>query len=92
MISIYGTEHGTRGREGTINVDEECLVVSQFDAFSDEAQELGNGQITGHQVLVLVDLGKGCVGGATASTDLGGPFDNDGDLIWVDVSDLVELV
>ena len=88
MLSIDTREHGTGGRESAVDVDEECLVIAQLDALADEAEELSDGQVSGHQILALVNLWEwvaragGCLGALHYHRDL----------VWVRLHYLAILV
>ena len=92
MICIDAAKHGARRRQCSIHIDKQGLVVRKLDSFTDQAQELSDGQVSGNQILVLVDVGQGGGGRAAGRRDLGGTLDDDGDLVGVGFGDLLELL
>ncbi len=55
---LINRAHQRSGRwEDLIDEDEDGLLWAQLDALADDIDELSDGQIGGHQVLLLVDGG-----------------------------------
>jgi hypothetical protein len=57
VLLIDGTHQGGSGRQDLIDEDEDGLLGAQLDALADDVDELADGEVCGHQVLLLVDGG-----------------------------------
>lgn len=57
LLFFVNVRHeSSRWREDVVDEDEDCLLRAQFDALSNHVDELADGQIGGHQVLLLINV------------------------------------
>lgn len=57
VLLVNAAHEGGSGRQDLIDEDEDGLLGAELDALADNVDELSNGEIGGHQVLLLVDCG-----------------------------------
>ncbi len=57
MLLVYGAHEGGRGRQDLVDENEDGLLGRQLDALADDVDELADGQVGRHQILLLVDGG-----------------------------------
>lgn len=58
LVLLVDGRHQRGGwREDLINEDEDGLIGGQLDALADDVDELADGEVCWHQVLLLVDGG-----------------------------------
>lgn len=55
MLLVDGAHERGRGRQDLVDEDEDGLLGAQLDALADDVDELANGEVRGHEVLLLVD-------------------------------------
>lgn len=55
MLFVDAGHQGSRGRQGLVDKDEDGLLGGQLDALADDIDELANGEVGRHEVLLLVD-------------------------------------
>ena len=55
MFLIDAAHERSGRRQGLVDKDEDSLLGRQLDALADDVDELADGQVRGHQVLLLVD-------------------------------------
>lgn len=55
MLLVNAAHEGSRGRQNLVDEDEDGLLGRQLDALADHIDELADGEICGHQILLLVD-------------------------------------
>lgn len=57
MLFVYAAHQGSSRRQDLINEDEDGFLGGELDALADDVDELANGEVGGHQILLLVDGG-----------------------------------
>lgn len=55
VLLVDGAHQGGGRREDLLDEDEDGLLGAELDALSDDVHELANGEVGGHEVLLLVD-------------------------------------
>jgi hypothetical protein len=55
VLLIYRAHEGGSGRQDLVDEDEDGLLRRQLNALADHVDELADGQVGRHQVLLLVD-------------------------------------
>ena len=55
MLLVNATHEGSSRGKDLVNEDEDGLLRAELDALADDVDELADGEIGGHEVLLLVD-------------------------------------
>lgn len=57
MLLVDAAHQGSRGWQDLIDEDENGLLRGELDTLPDDVDELTDGQVRGHQILLLIDGG-----------------------------------
>lgn len=55
MLFVYAAHQGSSRRQNLINEDEDGFLRGELDALSDNIDELADGEVCRHQILLFVD-------------------------------------
>lgn len=55
VLLVDAAHEGGGGRQDLVDEDEDGLLGGQLDALADDVDELADGEVCGHEVLLLVD-------------------------------------
>lgn len=62
VFMVQGAHGGRGGRNHVVHKEEQGILGTQVDSFTDQEIELAYGQVGWHQVLLLVQVSNACLG------------------------------